>query len=232
MLTIRALGHACHQLSADGKSVILDPWLKGNPEAACGPEEVAVEAILVSHGHHDHFGDALDIAKRLKCPIITVAELARYCSRQGAEGVGMHLGGSRLFDFGRVKLTLAFHGSGIAGPQGTEYVGPPCGFLVTMGGVTVYFAGDTGLFCDMRLIGDTHRVDAAILPIGDNYTMGPHDALLAAEMLHPRIVIPCHYGAFDAIKQNPTDFAAELAHRDIDCRLLKPGDSTEVPPEG
>lgn len=231
MLTLRSLGHACFQLSTADKSVILDPWLKGNPEAVCGPEDVTVDAILVTHGHSDHFGDALAIAQRLRCPIIAVAELARYCSRQGVEAIGMHLGGSRLFDFGRVKLTLALHGSGIAGPQGTEYVGPPCGFLLTMGGVTVYFAGDTGLFGDMRLIGDTVRVDVAILPIGDNYTMGPHDALLAAEMLRPRLVIPCHYGAFPVIKQDPGDLAEELDHRGIGCQLLRPGEALDVPPE-
>ncbi|MEI6504240.1 MAG: metal-dependent hydrolase, partial [Armatimonadota bacterium] len=189
MLTIRSLGHACYVLSAGGFSVILDPFLSGNPDAVCGPEAVAVNAVLPSHGHGDHFGDTIAIAKRLGCPVIACAELAGFCARAGCQTVGMHIGGQRAYDFGTVKLTQAWHGSAMTVGDKVEYVGPAVGFLVTMGGVTVYFAGDTGLFGDMRLIGD-EGVDVAILPIGDNYTMGPKDALRAVEFLRPKVVIP------------------------------------------
>ena len=225
MLTIRSLGHACHTLSDGSHSIILDPFLTGNPDAARGPGEVDVEAVLPSHGHADHFGDTLAIAKRLGCPVVACAELAGYCARQGCATVGMHIGGQRQFDFGTVKLTQAWHGSAMTVEGRTEYVGPAVGFLVTMGGVTVYFAGDTGLFGDMRLIGD-EGVDVAILPIGDNYTMGPADALRAVDFLRPGMVIPMHYHAFEAIRQDAGAFAAAVEKHGAKCAVLAPGEET------
>jgi L-ascorbate metabolism protein UlaG (beta-lactamase superfamily) len=231
MATIRSLGHACYTLSANGKTIVFDPFLTGNPEAICTAEELQVDAILPSHGHSDHLGDTIALATRLRAPVIGVYELCMYCARHGCEVEPLHIGGSRAFDFGRVKLTMATHGSAVVGEDLIEYTGPPCGFLVTMGEVTVYFAGDTGLFGDMKLIGDTTKVDVAILPIGDNFTMGPHDALLAAEMINPALVIPTHYSAFDVIRQDAAAFAAELATMDIACRVLRPGEQIEVLPD-
>jgi L-ascorbate metabolism protein UlaG (beta-lactamase superfamily) len=232
MATIRALGHSCFIFSAGPHSVIFDPFLSGNPEGVCGPEDVQVNAVLPSHGHSDHLGDTVAIATRLGCPVIGVYELCLYCQRQGCEIAPMHIGGSRRFDFGEVRLTNAQHGSGVTAADGTiEYTGPACGFIATMAGVSVYFAGDTGLFGDLRLIGDHAAIDVAILPIGDCFTMGPGDAVLAAELIRPRLVIPTHYSAFDAIRQDVNAFAKDLQSAGIDCVPLAPGEELEFEPD-
>ena len=228
MPKLKALGHACFTLSTDEHSVIFDPWLQDNPEAACGPDDVQVDAVLVSHGHSDHLGDAIPISQRLGVPIIAPYELAMYCARFGCETAPMHIGGGRQFEFGHVKLTQAFHGSAIVNDDHIEYTGMPCGFLVTMDDATVYYAGDTGLFSDMGLIGELNDIRAAILPIGDNFTMGPPDALLAAEMLQPAVVVPTHYSAFEVIQQDVNRFAEELRKRSLDCLILKPGQEEEI----
>ena len=228
MVKIKALGHACFVLSTDEHSVIFDPWLAENPEAACGPGDVAVDAILVSHGHSDHLGDAIEISKRLGVPIVAPYELAMYCARFGCDVAPMHIGGGRQFDFGHVKLTQALHGSAIVEDDHIEYTGMPCGFVVTMGGCAIYYAADTGLFSDMKLIGDTNDLRAAILPIGDNFTMGPADALIAAEMLRADVVVPTHYSVFDIIQQDADSFAEDLQARGLRCMVLKPGEEGEV----
>jgi len=228
MPTLKALGHACFTLSSDTHTIIFDPWLSENPEAAIGPDDVDADAILVSHGHSDHLGDAIPIAARLGIPIIAPYELAMYCARFGADVRPMHIGGGAMFDFGYVKLTIAVHGSGIVGDDLIEYTGPPCGFLVTMDDATVYYAGDTGLFLDMELLGDQNTLNAAILPIGDNFTMGPADALLATQMLEPQLVIPMHYSAFDVITQDVDDFADQLKQLAFDCRPLAPGEELGI----
>jgi len=225
---LRYLGHSCFTVSDGIHTVIFDPFLTGNPDAALGPDDVAADAVLPSHGHGDHLGDTIAIARRLDIPVVCIHELAGWCSRQGVEAVGMSIGGSCEFPFGRLKLTLALHGSGVAGPDGAfRYVGPPCGFLIAMGGRTLYFAGDTALFSDMRLIGD-EGVDIALLPIGDHYTMGIDDAVRAVELLRPRVVVPMHYNAFDAIRKDPAVFAAKVAKLGVDCRVMAPGEQTEV----
>jgi len=229
MLKLTALGHSCFMLETAEHSIIFDPWLSENPEAAISADEVSVDAILVSHGHSDHLGDAIAIATRLSVPIIAPYELCMYCARHGAEVVPMHIGGGRQFDFGHVKLTLALHGSAVISDDLIEYTGPACGFVVTVDDRSVYYAGDTGVFGDMALIGELASIDVAILPIGDNFTMGPDDALWAAEMLGAGTVIPMHYSAFDIIEQDPQAFADRLAERGIDCVILKPGEQTELP---
>ncbi|MBE3551777.1 MAG: metal-dependent hydrolase [Kyrpidia tusciae] len=221
-------GHACFEVEADGKRVIIDPFLSGSPVSKIKPEDVQVDAVLLTHGHGDHLGDAVAIAKRLNVPIIAPFELAAYCAKKGAQVHGMHLGGSHQFDFGKVKLTLAFHGAGIEDEDGMHEGGNPCGYLVTMGGKTFYHAGDTALFGDMKLIGDRHAIDAAALPIGDNFTMGPEDALYAVELLRPRTVIPMHYNTFPLIAQDVGAFASAVRGKGFTCQVLEVEGSLEI----
>ncbi len=217
-------GHSCFILESGGKRVIIDPFLTGNPNAAIKPGDVKVDAVLVTHGHADHLGDGIDIAKNNDAPIIAPFELVNYCTERGAKGHPMHIGGGYDFPFGHVKLTIAHHGS----TTDTGAVGNPCGFIVTMGERSVYHAGDTGLFSDMSLIGETNNIDCALLPIGDNFTMGVADAARAARMLKARVAIPMHYNTFEVIEQDPEDFRSALEGSSIEVRILEPGGETEI----
>jgi len=162
-------GHACFSIKGQGATLLIDPFLTGNPLALINAEEVEADYILVSHGHGDHLGDTVAIARRTGAMVIANYEIATYCQKQGVKAHDLHLGGGWDFPFGRVKLTIAHHGSSF--PDGS-YAGNPCGFLIQMEGKRIYNAADTGLFYDMKLIGE-EGIDVAILPIGDNYTMGP-----------------------------------------------------------
>lgn len=204
-MLLKFLGHACFSLQAGTASLIIDPYLTGNPQAAVKAEEVKADWILVTHGHHDHLGDAVEIARQNNGTIITITEVARYCSARGAKTHAMYIGGKHDFGEFTVKLTLALHGSS-TNTNPIEYLGQPCGFLVFAEGKTIYYAGDTGLFGDMELIGRLHPIDLAILPIGDNFTMGPEDALEAVKLLRPKYVIPTHYNTWDIIAQDPVKF--------------------------
>ena len=224
MAQARYLGHACVLLSEGPHRLIIDPFLTGNPQAAAQPEAIDVGHILVSHGHGDHLGDAIPIALRTGATIVACAELAEYCERNGARTHAMHIGGAHDFDFGRVKLTIAQHGGG--GPEPGSYTGPAVGFLITLGGKTVYHPGDTGLFYDMKLIGETNPIELAFLPIGDNYTMGIEDAVHAVEFLRPRRVVPIHYGTWPVIAAaDPQAFAARV--RDAQVVVMRPGETLE-----
>jgi L-ascorbate metabolism protein UlaG (beta-lactamase superfamily) len=224
---VRWLGHACVQVESDGQTVLIDPFLTGNPAAATTADEVAANFILVSHGHFDHVGDAVAIAQRTGATAISNFEIANWLEKQGVAKVHpQHIGGSHAFAFGRVKLTQAFHGSML--PDGS-YGGNPCGFLLYLNdGKKVYHAGDTGLFGDMRLIGE-EGIDLAILPIGDNFTMGPDDALRAVKLLQAKKVFPIHYNTWDLIAQDPAAWAARVRKEtDTQPVVLKPGEATDV----
>lgn len=225
MVQARFLGHSCVALTDGYFRLIIDPFLQGNPAAAVTPAEVEVNYVLVTHGHGDHLGDAVAIAKRNDATIIANYELANLCAKQGAKIHPMHIGGAFKFDFGRVKLTIAHHGGGY-GPEASIYTGPPVGFLVTLGDKTVYHSGDTGLFYDMKLIGDMNTIDLAFLPIGDNFTMGIDDATKAVEFLRPKIVVPFHYDTFPVIAAVPDEFAAKVKGSRV--VILKPGESLEI----
>jgi L-ascorbate metabolism protein UlaG (beta-lactamase superfamily) len=221
------LGHACLLLESDGQRVLIDPFLTGNPAAAAKAGEVNPHFILVSHGHGDHLGDAIDIARRTGATVVANYEIAEWLKKQGVAKVhGQQHGGGFDYPFGRVKLTLAFHGSAL--PDGS-YGGNPCGFFITFkDGKKVYDAADTALFRDMELIGD-EVLDLAALPIGDNFTMGPDDALRAVKLLRPRKVVPIHYNTWDLIAQDAEAWAGRVRQAGVgDPVVLKPGGWVEA----
>lgn len=219
MKTLKYLGHSCFQLSDGKSSIVFDPFLTDNPCQIAKPEDISCSHILVSHGHADHLGDAIAIAKRTGATVVSTAEIARLCGEQGCKSHAMHLGGKHAFDFGYVRLTLAFHGSGVPG-------GHACGFVVNFGGTGVYHAGDTALFGDMALIGRLEKIDYALLPIGDNFTMGPADAVEAAAMLKPAQVIPMHYNTWPLIAQDPAAFKqATERQAGVPVVVMKPGET-------
>ncbi len=218
------LGHSAFLVEGHSGKVVIDPFLTGNPVAAATPDQIKVDHVLLTHGHGDHIGDAVAIAQANEATIVAPFELASYCERQGARAHPMHIGGAHEFPFGRVKLTIAHHGS--AAPDGT-YTGNPCGFLVTMDGRTLYHPGDTGLFYDMKLIGEMNQIDVAVLPIGDNFTMGVDDAVKATEFLQPRMVIPMHYKTFEVIDVEPQEFVDRVRAMGFTSQVLGFGESYE-----
>ncbi len=222
-LTYTWYGHGTSGLNVDGIKVIVDPYFTDNPVAAAKAEEVEADYILVTHGHSDHVADAVSIAKRTGATIISNFEIATWFQNQGVEAHGQHLGGGHDFPFGYVKLTLALHGSAL--PDGSDG-GNPAGLLVTTpDGQKVYLAGDTGLFGDMALIGE-EGLDLAVIPIGDNYTMGPDDALRAVKLLKAKNVIPCHYNTWELIEQDADAWAERVrSETDTEPHVLQPGDT-------
>jgi len=219
-------GHAAIGLELDGIHVLIDPYLSGNAKASISPDQVKADFILVTHGHGDHLGDTIAIAKRTGALVISVAEIAGWLSEKGIKSHGQHIGGGFNYDFGYLKLTQALHGSKL--PDGSNG-GNPCGFLITAkDGKKIYLAGDTGLFGDMKLIGD-EGLDLAALPIGDNYTMGPADALRAVEFLRPKKVVPIHYNTFPQIQQDAIAWAKAVeAKTSSKVIILEPGQSINV----
>lgn len=200
-------GHAAFRLEVGNDSVLIDPFLTDNAFASVSSEEIDADYILITHGHGDHVGDAVSIAKRTGALVISNFEICNWMQAQGIDRVHpQHIGGGYTYPFGYVKLTIAHHGSSL--PDGS-YGGNPAGFLVSMEEKTLYFAGDTGLFYGMKLIGE-EGVDLAILPIGDNFTMGPDDALRAVQLIKPTTVIPIHYDTFEVIQQDPHAWAERV----------------------
>lgn len=223
MVKLTWYGHAALGLETGGYKILVDPFFTGNPAASTTADKVEADFILVSHGHGDHIGDTVDIAKRTGATAISNAEIAGWLGKKGINAHAQHLGGGYNHPFGYLKLTLALHGSGL--PDGS-YGGNPAGFLLTTGGgKKIYLACDTGLFGDMRLIGD-EGIDLAVLPIGDNFTMGPDDALRAVKMLQPKHVIPIHYNTWDLIAQDPDSWCSRTrSETGAEVHMLQPGES-------
>jgi len=223
MLNVTWYGHACFLIEMNGTKLLIDPFLEGNPLAPVKPDAVEADYILVSHGHGDHIGDTLAIAKRTGATVISNFEIHNWLVSQGVENAHpQHIGGGHDFPWGRVKLTIAHHGSVL--PDGT-YGGNPAGFLLYIQEKKIYHACDTGLFYDMKLIGE-EGIDLAILPIGDNFTMGPDDALRATKLIEPKQVIPIHYNTFDIINQDPDAWARRVeSETSTKVVVMNPGDT-------
>ena len=214
----------------DGHVVAIDPFITGNPLATISASDVKPTTILITHAHNDHVGDAMDLARKHGAGIITTVELANWLETQGvADVTGANHGGTVAFPHGTVKFTQAWHSSVYTHDGQQVAHGIPAGMIVRFGGSTIYFAGDTALFGDMRLIGD-EGIDLAVLPIGDHYTMGPADAARAVEFVRPKAVIPCHYNTFPPIRQDPETFRAAVGKTAPGTAVvvLAPGESHAV----
>lgn len=220
------LGHSAFQIETASKTILLDPFLTGNPKATISANEASADVIIVSHGHSDHVGDTIEIAKRTNALVIANFEIIEWLGKQGVENVhSQHIGGAHQYDFGTVKLTIAHHGSML--PDGSNG-GNPCGILLKLKDGTIYFAADTGLFYDMSLIGEA-GVDLAILPIGDNYTMGPEDAVKATKLISPKRVLPMHYNTWPPIEQDAAAWAKQVREQTAaEPVVLEPGESFQL----
>ncbi|PYI50556.1 metal-dependent hydrolase [Paenibacillus flagellatus] len=225
-MEIRYHGHSCVQLTVEGRSLVIDPFLRGNELAVTKPEDIEVEYVLLTHAHTDHILDAEPVARSNGATIVAIHELAAYMSWKGLPTIGMNLGGTVDLGFAQAKMIQAFHSSGVVldDEQKIVYAGMPAGFLIRAGGKTILHAGDTALFGDMKMIGDRHEIDLAFLPIGDHYTMGPDDAVQAAEWFRAKLVVPVHYNSFPPIRQDAEAFVRKLEERGLRGRVLAPGE--------
>ena len=220
-------GHSCFRLETAQARLVFDPYFTGNPLSPVPAADVPCDYVLVSHGHEDHTGDALELSRRHGATIIANYEIAEYFAAKGAATHGLNPGGAHDFPFGRVKLTLAHHTSSLGDPLNPVYLGVACGVLVTADGRKVYHAGDTALFLDMQLIG-RGGLDLALLPIGDNFTMGPDDALEALGLLRPKACVPMHYNTWPVIAQDAAAFARRAASAGHAVTVLAPGGTLEI----
>lgn len=223
-------GHSCFTIEHQSTRLIIDPFLSGNPAAKLTPDQVEVDFILLTHGHNDHLGDTVSIAQKNQAQVICSHEAATWLGWQGVNAHGMSIGGSHTFDFGQVQMTPALHGNGYVDEENQQiiYMGMPAGLVIRIGEKTIYHAGDTALFSDMQLIGRKHSIDLALLPIGDNFTMGPEDALQAAEWLQAKKVVPIHFNTFPLIQQNGQQFVDQLKQKGIDGTVLNVGEYVEL----
>ncbi|WHY80181.1 metal-dependent hydrolase [Neobacillus sp. WH10] len=220
-------GHAVVQIQTNGKKILIDPFITGNQLTDLTVKEVMPDVIILSHGHNDHVGDTVELAKKNNALVIANAEISDFLSWQGVNTHAMHIGGAYQFEFGKVKLTQAFHGSSYTTEKNELiYCGMPAGILFMNEGKTIYHAGDTALFSDMKLIGERHPIDIAFLPIGDNFTMGPEDAAFAAKLLNAKTVVPIHFNTFPVIKQDPYQFIDMLDNKN--GKVLAPGEAIEI----
>lgn len=215
------INHACFMIEKNNSAIIFDPFLDGNPEGLQA-NDIKVDYIFISHGHFDHLGSAFEIAKNCDATIISTAEICGLAEAAGCKAHAMHLGGTFMFPFGKVRVAMAFHGSGVPG-------GHACGFVVDFYGTKVYFAGDTALYSDMQLLPQLEAFDYAVLPIGGNFTMDPKDAAIAAKFLQAKYVIPVHYNTWPPITQDVDAYKADVeATTSSKVLIVKPGETIEL----
>ncbi len=233
MVKIIFHGHSCFEFHGKHGKIIVDPFLEGNPLATVNPTNIKeISAILLTHGHGDHLGDTIEIAKNNNAQVIAPYELASYLGMKGLDYHPMHIGGSHRFNWGWVKLTQALHGSGLVEENNIQYLGNPCGFLLEIDKLIIYHAGDTGLFGDMKILRDMlygRAIDVALLPIGDNFVMGPEDALTSVKWIQPKVVIPMHYNTFPLIEQDANKFKRDV-EKDTSSEviIMEPGEVFEI----
>jgi len=225
MVKITYHGHSAFEINSGSHNILIDPFFNGNKHAKVKPADVKADYIILSHAHGDHIGDAFEIAKNNDATVIAVNELANYAADKGCKAHNMHIGGGYNFPFGRVKFTIAHHGS--SSPEGT-YMGEPAGIVLTIDGKNIYHSGDTGLFLDMKLIGEINPLDVAMVTIGDNFTMGIDDAVKAIEFLNPKLAIPMHYGTFGVIEADPNEFKRKVESIGKKCTVIPFGESIEI----
>jgi len=221
-MEIRFLGHAAFELSDGDTSVLVDPFLTGNPKAAAQADDLSPTTILLTHGHADHIGDSVAIAKRAGAPVVAITELAGEIGEEGVDVRDPNLGGTVEFDWGWVRLVPAWHTS--TTPKGT--INTPAGMVISVGGKTIYHLGDTALFSDLQLVGKRDRVDVALMCIGGHYTMDRFDAVVAAGFVGADTVIPCHYDTFPPIETDAEAFKSDVQNAGTsEVVVLAPGET-------
>jgi L-ascorbate metabolism protein UlaG (beta-lactamase superfamily) len=220
-MDLRYLGHSAFELRDGETTVLVDPFLTGNPRAAASADELDATTILLTHGHADHIGDTVAIAKRTGATVVAIVELANEIAGEGVDVRDPNLGGTVTFDWGSVKLVPAWH-TGVS-PNGTVHT--PAGLLIDFGGTTIYHLGDTCLFSDLQLVGRGREIDVALVPVGGHYTMDRHDAVEAARLVGAKTVVPIHYDTFPPIETDAQAFKADVeAQTSSRVVVLAPGE--------
>ncbi len=222
-------GHACFRIISQGIEILIDPFISGNSLIAKDKRDYQPQLILLTHGHGDHLGDALDIARNCRCTLAAQVDLLAALDTVDIDSIGFNLGGAYHYQHLAITMVQAFHGSTVTGPNGPLYGGLACGYIIDDGEFRIYHAGDTALFGDMEKVISRYQLDCALLPIGDFYTMGPDDAVTAAKWLQAELVIPMHYNTFANIRQDPYLFKEKLeAKTKSKCLVLQPGEGYQL----
>lgn len=225
MASLQYIGHSAFYIQTENYGILIDPFISGNPKAVFDINKNKITDIFVTHAHSDHLGDAIPLSKALNAPVCAIFELANYCAQKGAYTQGINMGGKIKFPWGSAKFLPAFHSS--ATPEGT-YAGMPASILFEINGVKIYHAGDTCLNSEMKTIGEIYKPDIALLPIGSTFTMDINDAVIAAQWLGVKQVIPMHYNTFDLIIADADSFKNKIEALGVKCTVLKPGEGINL----